>query len=165
MKLSSEYIVRGYSKMHNINSVIIRPSAVYGPTDNNFRVIQKLLSMAMTGKQIVANNPNNNFLDFTNVKDTALGITLATIKKTKNLETFNITYGKSNSLIKVLDIIKKLVGKIDVKINKDNSFYPKRGSLDIRKAKKILGYNPSYNLEKGIKEYYDYLKFIENYEG
>ena len=158
MKLSSEYIVRGYSKMHNINSV-------YGPTDNNFRVIQKLLSMAMTGKQIVANNPNNNFLDFTNVKDTALGITLATIKKTKNLETFNITYGKSTSLIKVLNIIKKLVGKIDVKINKDNSFYPKRGSLDIRKAKKILGYNPSYNLEKGIKEYYEYLKFIKNYEG
>ena len=78
--------------MHNINSVIIRPSAVYGPTDNNFRVIQKLLLMAMTGQQIIANNPNNNFLDFTNVKDTAQGIALATIKKTKSMDVFNITH-------------------------------------------------------------------------
>jgi UDP-glucose 4-epimerase len=38
LKLASEYIVKGYAQRHNINYGIIRPSAVYGPTDNNKRV-------------------------------------------------------------------------------------------------------------------------------
>ena len=45
---------------------------------------------------------------------------------------------------------------------------PERGALDISKARKLLGYNPQYSLEDGVKEYYEYVinneKPIDFYE-
>ena len=37
-------------------------------------------------------------------------------------------------------------------------FLDQKGKSIDRKSKKLLGYNPKYNLEKGIKEYVDFLK-------
>ena len=51
MKLASEFIVLGYSKRYDINSAIIRPSAVYGPGDNNKRVLQKFCEAPSMGKR------------------------------------------------------------------------------------------------------------------
>ena len=35
---------------------------------------------------------------------------------------------------------------------------PNRGTLDIAKAKEILGYQPKFDLEKGLKKYINHLK-------
>jgi len=35
---------------------------------------------------------------------------------------------------------------------------PERGALDITKAKKLLGYDPQYSLEEGLKEYVEFVK-------
>ena len=35
---------------------------------------------------------------------------------------------------------------------------PERGTLDISKAKKILGYNPNFPIEKGFKNYINWYK-------
>jgi len=35
---------------------------------------------------------------------------------------------------------------------------PKRGTLDISKARKLLDFQPDYNLEKGVEEYVEYMK-------
>ena len=41
---------------------------------------------------------------------------------------------------------------------------PVRGTLDISKAKKMLGYDPQYSLERGIREYYDFFRInLKNY--
>ena len=158
MKLSSEYIVKGYAQRFNINSVIIRPSAVYGPTDNNYRVIQKFIESALAGKEIVANNPSSNTLDFSYVKDVAQGIKQATLGNTLSCEAFNLTNGEGRTLKEVIDILQSHFKNLKVIINQNKDFYPKRGSLDISKAKKIIGFKPIYTLEKGILEYLSFLK-------
>jgi nucleoside-diphosphate-sugar epimerase len=158
-KLASEYIVKGYSKRYGINSVIVRPSAVYGPTDNNLRVIQKFIQTILDKGKIVVSNPKKNFLDFTYVKDIAEGIKLATLTKTSNLEIFNITRGEGRSLYEVLEILKKRLGKFEVQITSDSGINPKRGALDITRARKILKFKPRFSLEDGIE---DYLLFLKN---
>jgi nucleoside-diphosphate-sugar epimerase len=35
-----------------------------------------------------------------------------------------------------------------------NGFRPKRGALDISKARSLLGYEPKWRLEDGVLEYY-----------
>ena len=35
---------------------------------------------------------------------------------------------------------------------------PKRGTLSISKAKKLLNYKPHFNLEKGMKKYVEFAK-------
>ena len=49
MKLASEYLAKGYSQRFDFPLTIIRPSAVYGPTDNNYRVIQKFIESGLNG--------------------------------------------------------------------------------------------------------------------
>lgn len=162
-KLASEYLVKGYSQRFDINSVIIRPSAVYGPTDNNYRVIQKFIENILEKKKIIANNPDSNKLDFTYVKDLVNGIKLATTTETGNLEIFNLTRGEGRSLLDVINILKSKIGDFQIEINQDKSFYPKRGSLDISNAKNKINYDPKFSLEKGIEDYLSYLKNNEKY--
>lgn len=158
-KLASEYLVKGYAKRYNFNSVIIRPSAVYGPTDNNYRVIQKFIESAFEKKKIIANKPRSNRLDFTYVKDLVKGIKLSAVTDLDNLEVFNLTRGEGRTLQDVIDILRQNIGEFDIEVNDDDSFYPKRGALDISNARNKLNYNPSFSLEEGIKDYISFLKY------
>jgi len=57
MKLAAEIIVRGYAQRWGIPVTIVRPSAVYGPTDNNRRVLSLFVEKALTGQAIsIANS-------------------------------------------------------------------------------------------------------------
>lgn len=158
LKLASEYIVQGYAKRYGIKSVIIRPSAVYGPTDNNYRVIQKFIQTIFDKGKISVNNPKSNYLDFTYVKDIAEGIKLATLTEGSNIEIFNLTRGEGRSLFDVLEILKKKLGEFEYDIKEDNGIYPKRGSLDVSNAKIKLNYNPKFSLEDGIEDYLEFIK-------
>ena len=115
LKLASEYIVNGYSKRYDINSIIIRPSAVYGPTDNNYRVIQKFIENILNKKKISVNNPRSNCLDFTYVEDLAEGIKLATLHNTENLDVFNLTRGDGRSLYELLMILEKKLENLNMR--------------------------------------------------
>ena len=67
MKLAGEILTRVYAKRYGIAYTIIRPSAVYGPTDNNRRVIQIFLENAFAGEPIYINRGSDTVLDFTYV--------------------------------------------------------------------------------------------------
>ncbi len=43
----------------------------------------------------------------------------------------------------------------EIKIREHNHIYPKRGTLNCSKAKDMLGYNPTIDIEEGIKKYID----------
>ena len=157
IKLASEYIVKGYAQRYDIDTAIVRPSAVYGPTDCNYRVLQLFIESALNNEEIIANNPDKNYLDFTYVKDIANGIKQVTTSNTPNMECFNLTYGNARSLNDAINILKKYFKNLKIKITQNEGFYPKRGTLDISKAKKIIKYNPKYSLETGIEEYINFL--------
>ena len=78
--------------------------------------------------------------------------------KTKNLEVFNITYGKGRSLYELSNIFKKYFPNSKFIYSNKNNFYPKRGSLNVSKIKKIAGYKPRFYLEKGIDRYINFYK-------
>ena len=82
---------------------------------------------------------------------------MAATKKNGVNETFNITYGKAETLYKFVMILSKHFKKLKYKIEKRDSFRPKRGTLSINKAKRLLNYKPIYNLEKGIKKYLNFV--------
>ena len=155
-KYASEVIVKGYSKIFDINLNIIRPTAVYGPTDNNKRVIQKFIESALKNETIYANNPESNFLDFTYVEDTAEGIKCVTLAETPKNEAFNISYGKASSILDVINILKEFFPNLKFEAQNKDTFYPKRGSLDISKAKKYTKYLPKTDLKSGIKKYIEF---------
>jgi len=159
-KKAGELLTRAYTKQYGIKHTIIRPSAVYGPTDSNLRVTQIFIDNALTGKPLTLHNGGESKLDFTYVEDTAEGFVLA-LKSDKAVnETFNITRGEGRSLKELAEIIKKHIPntKIEFKEIAKDEKRPERGALGIKKAKKLLGYNPGYNLEDGMKKYIEFVK-------
>lgn len=158
MKLAGEYMVKVYSQRYDMTYSIVRPSAVYGPTDNNRRVVSLFLKNAIMGEKIRAKNAESTHLDFSYVEDVAQGIKLATFSERAKNDTFNITRGRSRTLKELVRIIRRLYPDIEVEYVKGDSFRPQRGTLDISKAKKLLGYSPKYDLEEGIKKYAEYLE-------
>jgi len=159
MKLAGEIVTKGLCNFYNIPYSIIRPSAVYGPTDMNNRVSQIFIQKALKGQEIKIQGKNEK-LDFTYVEDLADGAILAATKKGGKNKTFNITYGKSETLFKFVKILSKHYKNLNYKIEKRDNFRPKRGTLSVSKAKKLLNYKPKYNLEKGIKKYIDFVNSI-----
>ena len=157
-KAASEFLIRGIGKRFGLEYVIVRPSAVYGPTGSNGAVSQLFVENAILGKPLKLHNGGSARLDFTYVKDTAHGVVLAALTPGSANQIFNITRGESRSLKEFTEILKEFVPNLDIEEAPQLEPIPKRGSLDISKARKILGYEPKYSLEEGIKEYYHFVK-------
>jgi len=162
MKHAGEIITKGLCNYYNIPYTIIRPSAVYGPTDMNQRVSQIFIEKAIKEQKIFIQGKDEK-LDFTYIKDLVDGVILASTKKNGINNTFNITNGEGRSLLEFVKILKKYFPRLNYEITPRDNFRPKRGTLSILKANKLLGYKPKYSIEKGIKEYLNFLKEINFY--
>ncbi len=158
MKLAGEIVTKGLCGFYKIPYTIIRPSAVYGPTDMNNRVTQIFINKAFKGETINIEGKNEK-LDFTFVEDLANGCILASTKKNGENRTFNITYGKGETLYKFVKILSKYFKNLKFKIKGRDSFRPKRGTLSIKKATQLIKYKPKYNLELGIKKYIEFINY------
>lgn len=157
MKLAGEVITAGLCGYYNIDYTSIRPSAVYGPTDMNQRVSQIFIEKAIKGEKIFIQGKDEK-LDFTYIQDLVNGVILASTNKKGANETFNITNGKGRTLFEFVKILKKYFPNLKYEVVKRDNFRPKRGTLSIQKAKRLLGYSPNYTIEKGIENYLQYLK-------
>ena len=157
MKLAGEQVTKGLSRYFGIKSSIIRPSAVYGPTDMNRRVSQIFLEKAIK-KQKISIQGVEEKLDFSYVKDVAKGFVLVSIREEAIGETFNITYGRSRTLLDFAMVLKNHFPGLKYEIKERDTFRPLRGTLSIKKAKTLLGYKPDYDLEKGVDEYIKFIK-------
>ena len=156
MKLAGEIITKGISKLNNIPYTIIRPSAVYGPTDMNRRVSQIFVESDFKDKLIQIEGKNEK-LDFAFIEDLANGCVLAGTKEKGINQTFNITYGKGQTLYSYVINLKRFFPNLKFIIKPKDITKPSRGTLSINKARKLLNFNPKYNLKIGIKKYVQYL--------
>ena len=159
MKYCGEKITEGLCKLYGLKYSIIRPSAVYGPTDMNRRVSQLFIEGARKNKKLIVEGGEEK-LDFTYIEDLVDGLILAGTKNKGINEIFNITYGKGRRLLDFIKILKKYYPNLNYEIKPKDKSKPSRGTLSINKAKKLLGYKPKINLEKGIKKYLDFLNKI-----
>ena len=156
MKLAGEWLVRDYTRRDYFDHVVIRPSAVYGPRDVEDRVISKFMLAAMRGQTLKVNGPNET-LDFTYVDDVADGIVAAALQPQANNKTFNITRGRSHTLLDAANLAVRIVGRGRVEIHDRDLNFPSRGALNITAARRDLGFDPKVDIEEGFQRYYEWL--------
>ena len=157
MKLGGEIVTRGLGNFFNIPFAIVRPSAVYGPTDMNRRVSQIFIEKALRGEKLNVQGAQEA-LDFTYIKDIAKGFVLAATRPKGAGETFNITAGHAATLLDFVKCIQEHVPGVKYEITERDAFRPKRGTLSIEKARKLIGYEPQYTLSKGVAEYVAFMR-------
>ena len=156
-KLTGERMVKLFAKRDGLNYNIIRPSGVYGPGDMPDRVVSKFFDKAMKNETITLHNGDNK-VDFTYRQDAATGIIQAALSSVANVS-FNITAGNATSLRTLAEMIIEITGsKSELEDIGNHKLYPMRGTLDIGRAKDLLGYEPKFSLKEGLQSYYDWLQ-------
>lgn len=159
-KLAGEIILKTYSRAQGLPYAIVRPSAVYGPTDMNDRIVQRFVECALWNRPLTVVDPDNTFLDFSYVKDVAQGLVDVLLSPVQN-ETFNITAGEGRTLTDLHEILRARYPEMPVEVSaSSDDFRPKRGALDIDKARRLVGYEPHYSLERGVDEYLEFLSAL-----
>ena len=153
LKFGSEKLVQGYNQVFKTPYTIIRPSALYGERCISGRVVQKFIEAALKGEDLQVVGDGKEYLDFTYIDDFLQGVYLSMTKKKSLNEIFNITYGRSRSLLELVKIIKFNIPKVKIKYVKRDKLIPYRGTLSVNKAKKLLNYKPVFNLEKAVPKY------------
>ena len=158
IKLAGEIISNGYQKRYGIDVRTVRPSAVYGPYDANQRVLYKFITQALQGETLTVDGDGSMALDFTYVKDTANGIYRIATNDAAKAETFNIARGQSETLSTAVSIISEIVSNVTVEYGEIPDHIPNRGTLDITKAKSLIGFKPQYGLEEALPTYIEHLR-------
>ena len=156
MKLAGEWLVKDYSRRCNLAYTILRPSAVYGPLDVEDRVVSKFLLAAMRGETIQVNGPKEE-LDFTYVDDAADAIASASISENTDNMTYNITRGRSRTLLEAAELAVKIAGKGTIQVNDRDTNFPSRGQLNNGRAQNDFEFSPRTDIEQGFELYYDWL--------
>ena len=151
LKLACERLVGAYGRLHGMETIAIRPSAVYGPGGNEHQVVARFIEDARNGRPLRVEGEKTS-LDFTHVEDVARGIALAALHPDPKHSTFNIAAGRSHRVLELATMIAGVFEGTSVEILDDRPYSPKRGSLDIRRAREHLGFEPTIDLRSGLED-------------
>ncbi len=155
-KYIGERMVREAKTLYDLDYTIIRPSALYGIRCISGRVTQKFIENALSGNPLTLEGGGGGLLDFTHIDDLVEGIIRTLIYKEGRSKTFNITYGSARPISDLAKIIKKKLPQVILKEAPEAKLKPKRGTLNINRAKKLLNFIPNKPIEIGYSEFCDW---------
>lgn len=155
-KRANELIAHAYSHLYGFSTTGLRYFTVYGPWGRPDMAMCIFTRKILAGEPIPVFNNGNMKRDFTYIDDIIAG-TRAAIDKNYQCENFNLGNHKSEKLMDMIDIIEKQLGKKAI-IN----FLPmqpgdvKESFADIDKSTEMLGYQPTTNVDIGIKKFMEW---------
>ena len=157
-KFACDILIKTYSDLYNLDTVIIRPSNIYGP--RQFNKNKHSLSPGLIVAAINSFKYNKNFQingnglqsrDYIYVKD----FVKLLVKSFKKLKKNNIYHFSSNRNLKIIEIVKIIKNKFKYK---KKIFYSKKRLGDVfyhklnnKKLKKIINFKLT-SFSKGIDE-------------
>ncbi len=153
-----------YTKFYGLDTYGMRYFNVFGrrqdPDGAYAAVIPKFLKQLMHGETPTINGDGKQSRDFTyidNVIEANLKACLAPHEAAG--EAYNIAYGGREYLIDIYYGLTKALGvNIEPNFGPDRKGDIKHSNADISKAKRLLGYDPDYSFEDGIKLAIDWYK-------
>jgi len=164
-----------FKKTYGLDTVGLRYFNVFGrkqdPNGAYAAVIPKFVMQLMAYESPVINGDGTYSRDFTYI-DNVVQMNLSALSTSNEaaLNTvYNVAYGERTDLNELLDLLRKYLSEFDPKIADVKAIYgPNRQGdvphslASIEKAKKLLAYDPQYDINKGIKEavtwYWTHLK-------
>ena len=150
-KKSAEGLCSVYHTLYGTDISVLRYFTVYGPAGRPDMSVFRFIRWVEEGDEIQVLGDGEQTRDFTYINDIALGTVLAT----KNLGFEVINLGRENplSLNALITLIERKVGKSAKVVYQPphpSDVSATRACVD--KAKKILGWVPSIDIETGVED-------------
>ena len=156
-KMVDEEYGKLYSKLYGLDTYGLRYFNVFGrrqdPNGAYAAVIPKFIKQLLTDEQPTINGDGKQSRDFTYIEN-VIEANLKACKASSKVagEAFNIAYGGREYLIDVYHSLCKALGKeIEPIFGPDRKGDIKHSNADIKKAKEMLSYDPSWSFERGIE--------------
>ena len=158
-KNACDILIKTYSKLYDLDTVIVRPSNLYGPRQYDKHNLQKLetglivraIDLFSQNKFFYIEGTGHQSRDFIYVIDFVKILRKIFLKLKKN----NIYHFSSNKNLKVIEVVKLIKSKFNY--NKIIKYKPKKlghvnyHKLDNEKLKKILNFKLT-SFSKGVDE-------------
>jgi len=161
-KLAGELYTLAYYRTYGLETLVVRPFNTYGPREHlqgaYGEVIPRFVLRFLNNKPPVIFGDGTQTRDFTYVTDTVKGILIASECDSMTGQTVNIARGQEVSINNLANIIAKHIEKNNIKpvYEQSRPGDVMRHYADISKAKKMFGYKPDIDIEKGISLYIDW---------
>lgn len=161
-KRVDEEFAKLYTRLYGLDTYGLRYFNVFGrrqdPDGAYAAVIPKFIKMLMNGETPTINGDGMQSRDFTyieNVIEANLKACLAPHEAAGNA--FNIAYGGREFLIDIYHSLTRALGKdIEPNFGPDRAGDIKHSNADISKAREMLGYDPDYDFDTGLKKAIDW---------
>jgi len=141
----------------NIRLTILRYSSVYGAGQNPNTVIPVFIRSCLKKKPLRLLGKGNRYQDFVYVKDVAKANILALRKKRDTV--YNIGLGRKTTMKCLARLVVKHFGNVRSRmISKKIRDKGTNQVMSIAKAKKELGFTPSFSPDQGLKDYAEQLR-------
>jgi len=165
-KGAGDQYVRDYFRIYGVNSVVLRQSCIYGP--RQFGVedqgwVAWFVIAAVTGRPLSIYGDGKQVRDLLHVYDllNAYDAAVQRIDQVRG-EVLNLGGGPANTLSVWAEFgpyLEKLLGHpLPVTHGDWRPGDQKIFVADIRKAEKLLGWKPQYDVERGIHQLFDWVK-------
>ncbi|MCD0466819.1 SDR family oxidoreductase [Flavobacterium sp. ENC] len=164
-KYVNELYAEIFSKTYGLETIGLRYFNVFGrkqdPNGAYAAVIPKFVMQLMNYESPVINGDGNYSRDFTYIDNVIQMNELAMISQNPDAvnTVYNTAFGDRNTLNDLVGYLKKYLAEFDSKIADVEIIYGANRAGDIPhslasidKAKNMLGYDPKYSLQKGLKE-------------
>ena len=156
-KIMGEYYCRMFSQMFGLETVSLRYFNIYGPRQNPksryANVIPIFIKCLLEGVPPEVHWDGKQSRDFCHVADVAAANLLAMKRPGISGEVFNVGTHTEANLLDCLKIIQKSlrIKKFQVIHKPKREGDVRRTFADIRKSRRLLGYDPKVTFEKGLK--------------
>ena len=149
-KLSGETLAKTILSSHDTNLIITRFFTVYGPYGRPDMSILRFIHWIMENKEVIIFGDGEQRRSFTYIDDVVK--LLLKVQNCDSSETFNVGNNKTSSLNEVIEIIENFSNKKARVNNQPRAFRDPDVVLpSLSKSKQILNWEPSTNIEEGIK--------------
>ena len=157
-KKANELIANSYSNLFGLHTTGLRYFTVYGPWGRPDMAMYIFTKKIYAGDPIQVFNNGNMKRDFTYIDDIVSG-TRAAIENCHACEVFNLGNHRSEQLMDVVRLIENNIGK-----KADIDYLPMQlgdvpeSFADITASKEKLRFEPTVNIERGIKNFINWYK-------
>ncbi|MHB1536516.1 MAG: GDP-mannose 4,6-dehydratase [Acidimicrobiales bacterium] len=164
-KACADLITRSYARSLGVPAVTTRCGNFYGPGDTNWRrLIPGTIRSVLEGERPVIRSDGRLTRDYLYVVDGALSyICLAeALAANPSLagEAFNFSTERPMTVLEVVDHVQKAAGTaLDPDIRASTSNEIIHQSLSAEKARRILGWTPSYSIDEALAETVRWYRF------
>ncbi len=165
-KLTSEKYLQMYHSDFGIQVIILRITNPYGIRQqlkhNKYSLVGWFIRMAMENKTITIFGDGKQLRDYIYVEDIIEAFLLSSANPESTGEIINLGSGHSTEFGVMVNNVIRIVGSGEIKYVDWPANYERietgNFQVDISKLKLLTGWAPSFTLEEGIRQTYEYYK-------